>query len=168
MYVITLPHLSKIPTHTSNLSSLPDCGHVFCEGCLQDWFSKTDNESAALLHSFNTSTVNGGVQQYNQQRFGMNFSATAFPEGAYNGISFNLAGPVERPLRSQAIPYTCPLCRTAVNSRPTEDFALKAIARSVAVAKGEMSPDFVGKTGITAFDKFFGKYILKASGSGSL
>jgi hypothetical protein len=158
----------KILTHTSNLPSLPDCGHTFCEGCLQDWFSKTDNESAVLLHSFDTNAVNGRVQQYNQPRFDMNFGATAFLEGAYNGMSFNVARPVERPLRSQAIPYTCPLCHAEVNSRPTEDFALKAIARFVAAASGETSPDFVGKTGIsTAFDKFFSKYIVNASGSGS-
>jgi hypothetical protein len=140
MYVITR-HLSMILKHTSDLPSLPDCGHTFCEGCLQDWFSKTDSESAALLHSFDINTVNHGAQQYNQPRLGMNFGA---------------------------IPYTCPFCRAEVNSRPTEDFALKAIARAVAAASGETSPDFVGKTGIsTAFDKFFGKYVPKPSGSGS-
>jgi hypothetical protein len=55
-----------------------------------------------------------------------------------------------------------------VNSRPTEDYTLKALVKTVAAANGETSPDFVGKTGISiASDKLFGGYAVKTSGSGS-
>lgn len=36
--------------------------------------------------------------------------------------------------------YTCPTCREAVKNRPVEDFALKALVRTVAAAVGENSP----------------------------
>ena len=36
--------------------------------------------------------------------------------------------------------YTCPKCREEVKTRPTEDFALKSLVRTIAGATGEKSP----------------------------
>jgi hypothetical protein len=36
--------------------------------------------------------------------------------------------------------YTCPTCRETVRNKPVEDFALKALVRTIAAAGGESSP----------------------------
>ena len=179
VHVRPVLHPPQLPTnsrlHADDVPSLPDCGHTFCEGCLQDWFDKTLSEHTRHQRPYDLTAANiGGAYQHIQPRVQINFSAAAFLEGAYNGLPFHQARPVERQLPPQLLPkpsYTCPSCRAEVKSRPIEEFSLKAMVRAVAAANGETIPEkqiVVGQSGTsTSFDKFFGKLPQMPSGSGS-
>jgi len=60
--------------------------------------------------------------------------------------------------------YTCPSCRAEVKTRPAEEYALKALIRTIASVHGEQCPEkpgMVGRIGIVPrdapWDRFFGR-----------
>jgi hypothetical protein len=104
------PHMSVrcsiiLLSLTRRCDRLPECGHIFCQTCLQEWFSTTLAHFLATHPNYDANNPMRHIQ--------------AFPH----------------------LPrYTCPTCRTTVQNRPVEVFALKAIVRTIAAAAGESSP----------------------------
>jgi len=94
---------------------LPECGHIFCQSCLHDWFTTILNKFVA---------DNPG------------YVPNPLPQAASNSHPRSFAT-VNAP-RPQ---YSCPTCRMAVSMKPAEVYALKAIVRAVASVAGEKSPN---------------------------
>jgi hypothetical protein len=118
--------------HTS--IRLPDCGHTFCQSCLQDWFSATQAQFMA-----NTPGYNPNQLISNQNVVGLYNIAQALMHNPHTANSPHVTA-----LVAQFLPphpeYTCPTCRETVTARPIEVFALKAMFRTVTAAMGESSP----------------------------
>ena len=121
-----------LSNHSSYLScSLPGCGHVFCQSCLQDWFSTTLAQFMNANPHYNVNQAqNIPHVQTILQTLMHNPHAATHPQMA--GLLANLLPPSPE--------YTCPTCREPVRTRPTETFALKAIVRAITAATGENSP----------------------------
>ncbi|KAL0072785.1 hypothetical protein AAF712_000548 [Marasmius tenuissimus] len=103
---------------------LPDCGHVFCQSCLQDWFSTT---LAQHMTTYPHYDVNQRLPRFIEENINLHPHYTAELQ-RYAGLI---------PPKPQ---YTCPTCRAPVKSRPIEDYSLKAVVRTVAKAAREDSP----------------------------
>jgi hypothetical protein len=99
---------------TRGCNRLPDCGHIFCQTCLQDWFNTTLTHFLATHPHYDVNNPMRHLQ--------------AFPHA------------LQAAAYQQAPQYTCPTCRATVQNRPVEVFALKALVRTVATAAGESSP----------------------------
>ena len=112
-------------------SSLPECGHIFCQSCLQDWFSTTLAQfmNANPHYNINQAQNIPHLQTIFQTLIHHPQAAT---HSQVTGMLANLLPPTPR--------YTCPTCRESVRTRPTEVFALKAIVRVISAATGEISP----------------------------
>lgn len=134
----------------SSSCSLPDCGHIFCLSCLQDWFGTTLAQFMNANPHYNVNQAqNIPHLQHLFQNLIQNPHAAAHPQIA--AMLANLLPPSPQ--------YTCPTCREPVRTRPIEVFALKAIIRVVTAAAGESSPkkavnnNFKAKAG--PWDGFF-------------
>lgn len=130
---VSLRNTCRSDLKTDEIFSLPECGHVFCQTCLSDWFSTT-------LTQYMTSHPN-----YNQVLPVPYHLRPVFNQARNNPHlrpQFELLlaqyratqGDGEGPM------YTCPTCREVVKNKPVEDFKLKGVVRIVADALGETSP----------------------------
>ncbi|KDQ27943.1 hypothetical protein PLEOSDRAFT_1083864 [Pleurotus ostreatus PC15] len=108
---------------------LPECGHSFCESCIQDWFSTILARHIQAHPEYNANNHRQNVPAHIRQ---MMPYAEYHPQVQQMLAQYNLQNPQPE--------YNCPTCRVEVKSRPIEDFALKAIVRVVAKAQGEVSP----------------------------
>ncbi|TCD60081.1 hypothetical protein EIP91_010775 [Steccherinum ochraceum] len=123
------------------------CGHTFCQGCLQDWFS------TALMKHLNT------YPTYTLQ--------TPRVRQIFHTIKSRHIAPYQRRIleldalaeleKSPQPEYSCPSCRVAVKNRPSEVFALKSTIRTVAAELEEPEPEGVQGRGKHAgpWDGFF-------------
>lgn len=107
--------------------SLPDCGHSFCQLCLQNWFDVI--QAKFLATHRNTPRTNHAFME-------LLHSLMQHP---------NLATrPYVQTMIAKHMPphpvYTCPACRQQVRTRPTEAFAFKALVSTIATATGEPVP----------------------------
>ncbi|KAJ3749221.1 hypothetical protein DFH05DRAFT_1475965 [Lentinula detonsa] len=99
-----------------------ECGHSYCQSCLQDWFSTTLMQHMAAHPHYNPNQPPHGAAMY--LAYGQH----------YNYMPHLLGATVPQPQ------YTCPTCREQVRNPPVEDFNLKNVVRAVASVQGEASP----------------------------
>ncbi|CAK5281344.1 unnamed protein product [Mycena citricolor] len=125
---------------------LNGCGHTFCLDCLVEWLS------TCLAQHMNT---------HPHERPGVPNLPPAFVYDPRNPV---VAAMVAQHHQTSQPQYTCPSCRKAMKSKPTEDFALKALIHTLAAAIGQSDPKEArrrGKGRAVAskgpFDSFFGK-----------
>ncbi len=123
-----------LPTECILCHSLPDCGHTFCQNCLQDWFSSTQAQFMTSHPGYDPNQLIS-----DQKTLGLYKLAQALMHNPQAANSMQISALVTQllPLHPQ---YTCPTCREPVKSRPTEAFALKALVRTVSSTMGESSP----------------------------
>lgn len=121
-------------TNNMYLYSLPECGHVFCMSCLQDWFSTTlaQHMTAHPNYVLNPPIPAHLRQIAMQARVGNNphLQMQLELQVAQYRIMQNAPRPV----------YSCPTCRETVKNKPVEVFALKSVVRTISNAIGESSP----------------------------
>ncbi|CAK5262431.1 unnamed protein product [Mycena citricolor] len=126
---------------------LNDCGHTFCVDCLVKWLS------ACLAQHRNT---------HPHWRPGVPSLPPAF---AYEPRNPAIAGMVTWRYQTSQPQYTCPSCRKAMKSRPTEDYTLKALIHVLATSIGQLDPKEMTQSRAKGcavvsegpFDSFFGK-----------
>jgi hypothetical protein len=132
--------------------SLPQCGHVFCGACLENWFSTTLVEH---LVTYPTYDPNPTVPDH---LAGLYVQACQEPNHPY--IHLQLKAELVHFRIMQNLPpppvYTCPLCRKPVENGPVEDFALKSIVETLAHLMGESPPRTNQSHGRTHWEGFFG------------
>ena len=121
--VRTSPHPSSAMVPEDGYR-LTECGHVFCVGCLLDWFGDVH---ARFINSHPEYTP---LPPFFEEVLRRPFE---FPQDFYRA-SVHLAqypGPQ----------YTCPSCRTAVTRRPVEDFKIKALVSWLGSVQGTKPPE---------------------------
>lgn len=122
---------SEVASH-ANCSypvSLPDCGHTFCQQCLQDWFSTTLSQHKSNHPQYNI------AQQPQVPYYLSNLTGhIPFTAAQRTQLANIFPPPIPHPT------YTCPKCRVTVGSKPIESFALKSLVNAVAKLQGEKSP----------------------------
>ncbi|KAJ3810389.1 hypothetical protein F5876DRAFT_41929 [Lentinula aff. lateritia] len=102
-----------------------ECGHTYCQSCLQDWFSTMLAQHMAAHPNYN---INQPQHPYGADMY------AAYPGFAQHHYMHLLGAVTPQPR------YTCPICRKQVRNPPVEDFNLKKIVRAVASVQGESSP----------------------------
>ncbi|KAL0946130.1 hypothetical protein HGRIS_012395 [Hohenbuehelia grisea] len=115
---------------------LPGCGHSFCYACLDYWFSLTLTQYLTVHPHYTF-----GVPQEEQFQ-------SAPPSAHQNmlGHQHNLAPPYSTEFSPPPPPYICMRCNAPVKTEPIDDFALQAIVKIVAEAKGEVEPPDLNTT----------------------
>jgi hypothetical protein len=126
-------------------SSLSDCGHCYCEGCLKGWFDET------LTKRIRTHPT------YDENR-------TLVPPNCpqvLQSIGPYLTYPIQTQLqavcnasRRQQPEYTCPGCRQEITKKPVLNFVVRGMVSLVGSALGQ--PDTRRESGQRAgpFDAF--------------
>lgn len=129
LHVSSLVKLSRMSKQSY---SLPECGHTFCQNCLQDWFSTTLAQHMAANPAYNLNHPNN-VPEY----------AQALLRATHTPLTPQNMQHLAAVFGNHQVPkpeYNCPACRTPVVNRPVEAFTLKSLVRIVAKTEGEQSP----------------------------
>jgi len=114
---------------------LPECGHVFCQTCLSDWFSTTLGQHLTLHPNY---ILNPPLPQHLRH---LAIQARSNPNNPHLRSQLEALVMQHRTVAQGPQPvYTCPICREQVKNKPVEDFALKSVVRTLAGVMGESSP----------------------------
>ncbi|KAL1675938.1 hypothetical protein EV122DRAFT_280598 [Schizophyllum commune] len=108
---------------------IPSCGHTFCKKCLLDWFNQTYIQHLAANPGYNPIRAQATLPRNVEFLLG--------------SISPNDLQRVKQLLAVYAQPapnFTCPSCRQAVTTRPTEVYQLKKVVHKIAGENGEKEP----------------------------
>lgn len=118
---------------------LTECGHVFCLGCVLDWF---DNTHVRFLNSHPEYTP---LPAYYQGVLRRPFE---YPQEFFK-VSMHLT-------HHPSPQYTCPSCRMTVTRRPVEDFKVKTLVSWLGSVQGVAPPEsrIPPGTGATVFDGY--------------
>ena len=126
-------------TVLDNIFSLTECGHVFCVGCMLDWFDSTHVQFLSNHPEYTP------LPPYYQGVLRRPFE---YPQD-FSRVSMYMA-------HHPSPQYTCPSCRVAVTRRPVEDFKVKALVSWLGSVQGIEPPEsrIPPGTGDTVFDGY--------------
>ncbi|TFK74610.1 hypothetical protein BDN72DRAFT_668762 [Pluteus cervinus] len=110
---------------------LPGCGHTFCQSCLADWFNTTHRQFVAARPEVN-------LNDDTFQTLGPIFQI--IQSGHHHMLAHPRYQQLIQAQENDKPKYTCPTCRETVRARPVENFAMKAVVRTVMAASSEKSP----------------------------
>jgi len=137
--------------------SLPQCGHVFCEACLENWFSTILVQHLIINPTYDPNpTVPDHLA-------GLYTQACQNPGHPYIHLQLKAELVHFRVVQNLPPPpvYTCPLCRKVVENRPVKDFALKGIVETLAQLMGERPPETNDWSHArTPWEGFFGSLLV--------
>jgi hypothetical protein len=122
-YRCALIHLVSLRSSTDANFRLTECGHVFCLGCLLNWF---DDIHVRFLNT------HPGYTPLPQQLKAVLRRPLDFPLECSRAYAYISQFPSPK--------YTCPSCRTAVTRRPIEDFKVKALVSWLGSVQGVEPP----------------------------
>lgn len=120
------------PTLILPTDSLPDCGHTFCQNCLQGWFSTILAHFMTVHPHYNMNSPFPPPPPIPR------FDPRLPPQMLYMQLQHYQQQ--QQQLQQEKPEYTCPTCREPVRTRPTEEYALKSLVRTITAAAGESSP----------------------------
>jgi hypothetical protein len=140
-------HVQSLSAYQPFCSSLSDCGHCYCEGCLKGWFDKTLTKHIRAHPTYDASRK---------------LVPPHFPQ-VLQSIGPYLSYPIQTQLqavcnasRRQQPEYTCPRCRQEITKKPVVNFVVRDMVCLVVTALGQ--PD-TGKESsgqrVGPFDTFF-------------
>ncbi|KAH7868090.1 uncharacterized protein C8R40DRAFT_1178200 [Lentinula edodes] len=112
-----------------------ECGHTYCQSCLQVRmypFTQISGPTLIVIPQHVAANPDYSINQP-QHPYGAD-TYTAYLGFAQHHYMHFLSAATPQPH------YTCPLCRKQVRNPPVEDFNLKKIVRAVASVQGESSP----------------------------
>ncbi len=115
-----------------HIRRLVECGHAFCQMCLEQWFRTITTEYEETHPDYNP------------------YEVTIAPEVVMDAVVHFVPRTFMKTVKDLDIEgpiLTCPTCRTTATSRPVETLALKNIVKTVAGAQeeGEGSGDMERK-----------------------
>lgn len=100
----------KLTSRLSLLASLKACGHTFCRGCLDCWFSARHAEHLSAHPEY--------VPLSRNHRRAMN-NPRVYPSAFLKAVAHLTQYP--------SPDYPCPVCRTSVTQIPIKNYSLRAI-----------------------------------------
>ncbi|THH30413.1 hypothetical protein EUX98_g3780 [Antrodiella citrinella] len=106
------------------------CGHTFCKGCLQDWFTTALMKHLGSHPNYTMHTPR--IRQLTHAVKHANLSAAQ-----RRILELDACAEFEKHAHPD---YTCPTCRVAIRSSPMEVFSLKAAVNIVGKEMGESEP----------------------------
>ncbi|KAK0501948.1 hypothetical protein EDD18DRAFT_1346511 [Armillaria luteobubalina] len=106
---------------------LPDCGHVFCRKCIQDWFAATQksHQERHPRHHHDQPVL---VPQLIQEVIATN---PVIEPQHLTKVLRRLDSLFKEPK------YKCPMCRERVRQKPVEVFVMKSIVETMAAVQGQ-------------------------------
>ncbi|KAI1796402.1 hypothetical protein LXA43DRAFT_987482 [Ganoderma leucocontextum] len=107
------------------------CGHTFCAGCLQDWFSTAYAHHLAKYPAYDP-------QQLIPGHLRAALARADLPPHRRRDIDREIAIMVSTTPHPE---YSCPTCRVLIRAKPAENFVVKHLVRTIAAAQGESPPE---------------------------
>lgn len=118
------------PTYPRSLSHRLSCGHTFCAGCLQDWFSTAYAHHLAKHPAYDP-------QQIVPPHYRAALARADLPPHRKRDIEREIAIMLSTASHPE---YSCPTCRVLIRARPAENFVVKHLVRTIAAVQGESPP----------------------------
>ena len=141
------------PTYARSPAHRLSCGHTFCAGCLQDWFSTAYAHHLAKYPAYDPQQIVPG--QYRAALANPNV-----PPQRKRDIEREIAIVVSTTPHPE---YSCPTCRVLIRAKPAENFVVKHLVRTITAAQGESPPQEVPRSMQRAlegpFDGFFPSFL---------
>jgi hypothetical protein len=121
-------HVHSRSAYQPFCSSLSDCGHCYCEGCLKGWFDESLTKHIRAHPTYDA----------NRKPVPPNFPQVLQSIGPY------LSYPIQTQLqavcdasRRQQPEYTCPGCRREITKKPVVNFVVRDMVSLVGSALGQ-------------------------------
>ena len=135
-------HLSLTHQTANAGSRLADCGHVFCMGCIVDWFDAAHTQFLSSHPQYVPPT------RFHQEVLQQPLKC---PQAFRLASAYLAQYPVPR--------YTCPFCRKDVTRSPAEDRKVKAVVSWLSSVQGIDPPETRNPPG-TSTNKMFDGYFI--------
>lgn len=129
LYLPTSKAYALVPAHLLPGTSLA-CGHTFCQGCIQDWFSTCLVKHLEVYPNYDAQRLLRPELRAFLAR--PDLPPHARRKAECESIMMLLGTPQPE--------YSCPTCRVVIRTKPAENFVVKHVVRTIAGVQGEPYP----------------------------